>query len=51
MLIDQPSPRSLQTKAKSWKAPFTDLHGTFYDSDLEEGEQGEQQEEEPEVHR
>ncbi|GMH80130.1 hypothetical protein TrST_g12152 [Triparma strigata] len=38
MLIDQPSPRTLLTKANTWKAPFTDLHGTFYDSDLEDGE-------------
>ena len=38
MLIDQPSPRTLLTKANTWKAPFTDLHGTFYDSDLEDDE-------------
>ena len=47
MLIDQPSPRTILTKAKSWKAPFTDLHGTFYDSDLEEDEKKQQQEEKP----
>ena len=38
MLIDQSSPRTILRKTKSWRAPFTDLHGTFYDSDLEEDE-------------
>jgi len=33
-LIDQPSPRL--AFVKMWKAPFAELKGTFYDSDLEE---------------
>ena len=33
-LIDQPSPRS--TFLRKWKAPFSEIKGTFYDSDLEE---------------